>query len=472
MTKVQKKAQRKTNRNSDTIAAVSTPRGTGGIHVIRLSGPESRRIADSVFRGNTTLSGSATHRAHYGKIIDPETDALIDQAVATVMIAPKSYTCEDVVEISVHGSQFVAGKALELLISQGARLAEPGEFTQRAYLNGRLDLSQAEAVADLISSRTDLSHRAALEQLSGRLSESVKVLRSKLVESLALLEAYIDFPEEAIEEKHYDTIVKSVAEADAEIAKLISSYETGRIMRDGLCVPLVGPPNSGKSSLFNYFLNTERAIVTELPGTTRDTISESIDIGGIAVELIDTAGIRESEDRIEIAGIERTREQIEKADLIVAIVDCSEPDCSRLMDDIGGLLDGKTVVRVFNKLDIVDSDSLGRLKSGASADDIHLSATTGEGTDRLIAAIRDRGIPDAVTGTKGEVLVTNLRHRNALRAAKEDLEKTSLSMREGLSHELVAFELRSAVSDLEEIVGTVAPDEVLHRIFDSFCIGK
>jgi len=472
MTKVPKKTQRRTNENSDTIAAISTPRGAGGIHVIRISGPDSRSIADSVFRGRARLSDSSTHRAHYGNIIDPNTNETVDEAVATVMVAPDSYTCEDVVELSVHGSPYIARKVLELLISQDARLAEPGEFTQRAFLNGRLDLSQAEAVADLIASRTEMSHRAALDQLSGRLSDNVNTLRERLVEALSLLEAYIDFPEEDIEDSHYGEIVAAVDAADSEIASLIDSYETGRIMRNGLTVPIIGPPNSGKSSLFNYLLKNERAIVTDLPGTTRDTISESIEIEGIAVELIDTAGIRESEDRVEIAGIERTKEQIDNADIVIAIVDATEPDSPRLMEDIVTLLDSKPTVRLFNKIDVMKDSDLGVLRSSTGQDSLFVSAVTGDGINHLITAITDKGFPSDIGNTKDEVVVTSIRHRNALRAAREDIEKTRLSIQVGLSHDLVAFELRSAVSNLGEIVGQIAPDELLNRIFDRFCIGK
>lgn len=462
-----------TRRNDDTIAAIATPSGIGGIHIVRLSGKECRQIADAVFVGRGPLSGVPSHTAHYGKIVDRSTAELLDDVIALVMWEPKSYTCEDTVEFSTHGSPYISTRLLELLIAEGARLAKPGEFTLRAFLNGRLDLSQAEAVADLIAAKTESSHRIAAAQLEGNLSGWINSLRDNLLTSLSLLEAYTDFPEEEIEPSHFQQVKTSIKSAGLEVSKLLNSFYTGRMLKEGLVVPIVGPPNSGKSSLFNHLLDHDRAIVTPEPGTTRDTICEFISLHGLPVELIDTAGLHDSEDPVEIAGIERSGRAIEEADLLIGLVDGTAID---LMDSLKTVVEksavGKRVVYAVNKIDLLESETIRSLRSSLPDGTLFISALRGDGIDELKRSVLSTVFPGGELPRKDETRIASLRHKIALEKAKEQLDSASVALEEERSHEFVAFDLKLAVSSLGEIIGEITADDVLERIFSDFCIGK
>jgi tRNA modification GTPase len=462
----------KNGASETTIVALSTPGGSGGIHVVRISGPNARQIADTLFAGSSKLTEVPSHTAHHGFIVDPAASEKLDDVVATVMLAPHSYTCDDTVEISTHGSPYISSRLVEMLVQQGAVHAEPGEFTLRAFLNGRLDLSQAEAVADLISAKTDSSHRVALSQLEGNLSERVNALRDNLITALSLLEAYTDFPEEEIEEAHLATVSDSMQRASEEIGHMLASFETGRILKDGLVVPIVGPPNSGKSSLFNYLLDHDRAIVTEIPGTTRDTISEYVSIGGLPVELIDTAGIRDTSDPIEVAGVARSRQQMVSADLLISLTDATASDVESAVREVRESAGSTRMICAVNKIDLPDRERIEAIKASLSDDIVYISALTGEGIDDLKQVILKSAFPDGKLPVKDEVRVASLRHKDALGKAAAQLKTAAESLIQNRSHEFVAFDLKLAVGSLEEIVGRVTSDDVLNEIFSNFCIGK
>lgn len=468
----QRQNRRERRNSDDTIAAVATPIGVGGIHVVRLSGSNSRRIADSVFDGGIRLSEAPSHTAHHGAIIDPATSDVLDDVVAVVMWQPKSYTCEDTIEFSTHGSPYVSSRLVELLIANGARLAEPGEFTLRAFLNGRLDLSQAEAVADLISAKAATSHRIAVAQLQGNLSSTISRLRDNLLTSLSLLEAYTDFPEEDIESSEQQQIGVSVEAAREEIGSLIESFESGRILREGLAVPIVGPPNSGKSSLFNYLLDHDRAIVTEQPGTTRDTISEFISIDGLPVHLMDTAGLHESADPVEQAGIERTRKQVKNSDVVILLVDGSCENPVESMNDMMKQIGEKPRLCAVNKVDLMSEKEVDRQRVALAPGTLFVSALTGDGIAEMRRALLSAAFPQGEVPETTGIRIANIRHKIALEKAMSQLEDVALAIEENRSYELTAFDLRLAVASLGEIVGEITPDDVLDRIFASFCIGK
>ena len=459
-------------RNNDTIAAVATPSGVGGIHVVRLSGPDSRRITDSIFVGGTTLSEAPSHTAHYGNIVDRSTGKLLDEVIAVLMWEPKSYTCEDTVEFSTHGSPYISGKLVEMLVANGARLAKPGEFTLRAFLNGRLDLSQAEAVADLIAARTESSHQIALAQLAGNLSDLINELRDSLLTSLSLLEAYTDFPEEDIESSHYQKVKASVESARVVIDKLLNSFDTGRILKDGLRVPIIGPPNSGKSSLFNYLLDHDRAIVFPEPGTTRDTISESISIGGLTVQLTDTAGLHDSTDSVERAGIERSKKAIERADILIGLADGTSESVADAVAAMMRRAGNTPILCAVNKVDLLNKSEIEVLRASLSDKTLYISSVRGDGIEELRQTVLESALPGGRFRDEDEIRIASIRHKAALQEAKEQLGAVSLAFSEERSHEFVAFDLKLAVASLGEIVGEITADEVLNRIFSDFCIGK
>lgn len=457
----------------DTIAAISTPPGEGGIAVVRLSGKQAGRIADRLFHGKVLASSVNSHTVHFGKIIDPDSSELIDEVLLTAMWAPNSYTSEDVIEISSHGGPLIARKILELCLKKGARIANPGEFTQRAFLNGRIDLAQAEAVVDMISAKTELSLKSAAEQLGGSLSRVVESLGEKMRSLLALLEAYTDFPEEDIGEGDSGRLASDLTLIKADMRRLISSYEDGKILKQGLKVPIVGRPNVGKSSLFNRLLDENRAIVTEIPGTTRDTISEYINIDGLPVELVDTAGIRPSGDRVEAEGIKRARQEIAKADLVLALVDMTD---DQIIDDLKSLteaLAGTNYILLANKADLVDAELLHARQIAVSEyNPLTISAQTGLGMGGLKQKIAESAADVTNLSAKGDLVITNVRHRDALAKSLEFLAELEIGLAEKRSYEFLAFDLKNALDCLEEIIGKTTPEDILNRIFSEFCIGK
>lgn len=447
----------------DTIVALATPAGVGAISVIRISGPNSFSAIDNIFYGKVKIETAASHTLHYGDIKN-EDDEHIDDVLASVFRAPNSYTGEDSVEISTHGNPIITQKIIELLISNSdVRLAEPGEFTKRAFLNNRIDLAKAEAVADIISSRTEASFRGARNQLDGMLSNKVNVLRSQLLNSSSFIELELDFVEEDIEFVNQDELLKRIDGIIIEIDTLMESYEFGRVIRDGVNVAIVGRPNVGKSSLLNYILKESRAIVSEIPGTTRDVIREEVSIGGILFRLFDTAGIRISEDSIEKEGILRSQETVRNSDIIIFLEDALRPESRDLFTDLLNFTTPDKIINVINKIDLN--------KEGLRDTDVKISAKTGEGIDILFKALIEKAIGNE-NYTEKTAIVTNQRHHNCLKKSRENLIHARESILQKMSGEFISVDLRNAEMNLAEIIGEVTSDDILNNIFMKFCIGK
>ncbi len=456
----------------DTIAAISTPLGEGGIGIVRLSGKDSIQIADSVFLSpkNKTLTGSKSHRVLYGHIFDPQSGLNIDEVLITVMRAPHSYTREDIIEINCHGGMITLRKTLELVLQHGARLAEPGEFTKRAFLNGRLDLSRAEAVLDLIRSKTDESRRIALEQLQGGLFSKITSLRDGLTDVCVRIEAHIDFPEDEIETASRQELSDAMRLVKNDLHGLLKTYEEAKFFREGLSTAIVGRPNVGKSSLLNALLQRDRAIVTETPGTTRDVLEEYLNIKGLPLRIMDTAGIRQVEDLAEKEGVRRSIKSIENADLVIAIFDGSEP--LRKEDfEVMEKVKNKNTIYILNKSDLpVIADRNSSLVPHPSSF-LRISATRGDGIEELKDKIVDSCLKDWKEEREG-LVISNLRHKTSIGHAAVSLEKAMKALTEDQPLEIIAIELRNSLDSLGEIVGAVTTEDILNKIFSDFCIGK
>lgn len=449
----------------DTIVAIATPPGRGGIGVVRISGPEAKAIASGLLRlpaGRQLEAG----RALFGEFIDSDTGERIDEVVATHFAKPHSYTTDDIVEISCHGSPVVLRHLVELALKRGARLAEPGEFTMRAFLNGRIDLTQAEAVRDLIESQTLYQAKVAAQQLEGALSHRLQPAKEILIELIAVMEAGIDFAEDDVSVIPGEQIVARIAAIREPLGKLLSSFEYGKVVHEGLTLAIVGRPNVGKSSLFNRLVERERAIVTSTPGTTRDLVTETVALGGLPVRLIDTAGIRQALDEAESIGIRKSMEALADADLVLVVLDASQPleDTDReLLGDVGQ----RPAIVVRNKIDI-GKDGAGALKDGMPA--VDTSATSGEGVPALRSLILDK---IGATGTQIESgFLTNVRQQDLVRKAMQNLEAASAAVGNQTPHEMILLDLYNALRPLDEITGATTADDILNRIFSSFCIGK
>lgn len=460
--------------DNDTIAAISTPLGEGGIGIVRLSGKDSIAIAARLFSspGNKKIEDLESHRLTHGFIKNPDTDTILDEVLVTVMRAPKTYTREDVVEINCHGGILPLRNILELVLRNGARPAEPGEFTKRAFLNGRIDLSQAEAVIDLIRAKTEESERLALEQLSGGLSEKIISLRDRITSVCAHIEAYIDFPEEEIEPASLNTILKEIGDIKQNLEKLSESFEEGRFFREGLKVAIVGRPNVGKSSLLNAFLKRDRAIVTESPGTTRDVLEEYLNIKGLPVRIMDTAGIRETHEMAEKEGVMRSLKAIDDADVIIALFDgttvLNDEDLV-VLNKIGN----KNSIVAINKTDLPLADESLEVELRRHSEDIlKISAKTESGLDGLKEKIVNAACTGSAFGEGNGAIVTNIRHKIAIDSAIKGLNNASDALRSGHPLEIIALEAREALDRLGEIVGLVTTEDILNKIFSEFCIGK
>jgi tRNA modification GTPase len=456
----------------DTIAAISTPFGESGIGIVRISGSLAESIGRKLFRPKKDLTDLISHSFHYGEIIDPQKGIPVDEVLLVLMKSPMTYTREDIVEIHCHGGYLILQKVLELVLNQGARMAQPGEFTRRAFLNGRIDLTQAEAVIDLIKAKTLASLEIANKQLRGLLSKEMISLKERLVEHLTLIEAHIDFPEEEIEPIAFGQMTQELVGMIQKIEEWIASYEEGKIFREGISCAIVGKTNVGKSSLLNILLKEDRAIVTPIPGTTRDVIEEVLNIEGIPIRLMDTAGLRKPLDTIEQEGMKRTRERITDADFILLILDGSQ----WLNEEDMGIfkeIEGKKKVVVLNKIDLPSRISIKDLESQFQKDPIvSISALKNKGIDELRKAIYDSLIRQQIRSSPEHVIVANTRHKIALAQARDNLSDVLKGLEEGISLEFIAFEIRSALEALGEMVGETATEEVLNRIFEQFCIGK
>lgn len=446
----------------DTIAAVATPFGAGAISIIRLSGKLSIPISDSVFKGKQHVGEFISHTVHHGKIVDDD-ENFIDDVLLTVFRDPHSYTGEDVVEISCHGNPLISQKIIDLLQKKGARTAEPGEFTKRAFLNNKMDLAQAEAVIDVISSRTQASLRGARNQLDGILSKNVGHLRNSLLEVLSFLELELDFAEEDIEFVAKSELNDKIKAVINKIENLLKTYSFGKVIRDGINVAIVGKPNVGKSSLLNYFLKESRAIVSHIPGTTRDIIREEISIDGILFRLFDTAGLRASDDIIEKEGIQKSNESIKNADLVLFINDVEQGYSEDIYTELLQITNRVRIICVMNKIDLGVSVN--------HVSDVGISVKTGYGMGSLTEKMKMVAFTNA-SYTEKSAIVSNIRHYNCLVHANSSLKKCLSSISEGLSGEFIAIDLRNAADSLGEIIGEVTPGDVLDNIFSKFCIGK
>ncbi len=439
---------------NDTIAAISTPFGEGAIAVLRMTGPCSVAIAETLFRSSKRASEVASRVQQFGKILDGE--RVLDDVLLTVFRAPASYTGEEMVEIACHGGILVTRRILGLLLASGARSATAGEFTQRAFLNGKMDLTQAEAVMDLIKAQTDLALRAATEQLEGRLGERVRDIRENLLGLLAHVEAHIDFPEEDIDPEVGQALLARLATSQAGIRALLQTADQGRVLREGVRTVIYGAPNVGKSSLLNLLLGYERAIVSEIPGTTRDTIEEVINLRGIPLRLVDTAGVRESADAVEREGIARTLQHLERADLVLNVVDASAPRRSDI--EPRHLL-------VLNKVD------LGEHPDWASVSGVRFSCRNSRGMEELADAIFTRAMGQSMTAS-GFTVAINARHQASLATAERFANAAQTALEESVSAEFVSIELRAALDAIGDVVGRVDTEDLLGKIFSTFCLGK
>jgi tRNA modification GTPase len=453
----------------DTIAAIATPPGEGGIAIVRISGTGAEGIASKIFSRAQSKNGALqSHRLYHGEIRDPKSNCMVDEVLLTVMRKPRSYTGEDVVEIHCHGGAFLVRKILGLALAQGARQAERGEFTKRAFLNGRMDLSQAEAVLDLIRARTDKGAQVALTQAGGGLSKWVRDTRNELLDILVQVEAAIDFPEEEIELLRRPDLIAEIDRLRQKLIEIIATYEWGRIFREGASVCICGRPNVGKSSLLNALLGDERVIVTSVAGTTRDVVEEAINLDGLPLVLWDTAGIRKTDHPIERLGVKLAREYLEKADAVIAVLDGSTPLTAAdeaLLDEVVA----KKVLIAINKVDLPQAFKVDALRKFGSHPISIISARTGGGICDLKNRLRELMIESEV---EPRIVLTNLRHRNALLRGDAALERAKIALAGGYAAEFIAVDLNEANYALGEILGTIANDDILERVFNDFCIGK
>ena len=464
---------------TDTIAAIATPPGEGGISVIRISGEAAFTIADRGFKGGVMVGRVSSHTAHYGSFVDSGGEP-IDNVVALVFRKPQSYTGEDTVELSCHGGLHVTRKILEAIIGYGARAAQPGEFTKRAFLNGRMDLAQAEAVGDLIHARSERARQSSLAQLNGQLSAKLAALRDQLIRSIGLLELELDFAEDGYEFAEKQKIAELIRGSIAEIESLLSTYRVGRVYREGVRVVLAGAPNVGKSSLLNALLKEDRAIVTDIPGTTRDIIEESASFEGLLFRITDTAGLRITSDPIELEGVRRAEEKLLRCDILVLIIDCARPPndieaawlrrVSNAVKENGG----ERLVAI-NKIDLGDTDidQFDNIKEILSTHKVlKVSAKTLTGLESMKETLVSTALGGGLSTTESAVVITSARHYSALRRCHQSLELALESITTERSGEFIVVDLRAALDAVGEIVGTVTTDDILNSIFSTFCIGK
>lgn len=455
----------------DTIAAVATAYGEGGIGIIRISGEEALPILQEIFEFHGDTDTFTSRRMTYGKIIDKEKNQIIDEVLAVYMKGPKTYTAEDVVEINCHGSMVSLRKTLALVLRKGARLAEPGEFTKRAFLNGRLDLSQAEAVIDMIRAKTDKSFDVAVSQLEGRLSLKVEEIRQKLLDLLVDITVNIDYPDEDIEEMTYEKLEESIVETQDMIEKLLATSSTGKMIREGIKIAIVGKPNVGKSSLMNGLLKETRAIVTDIPGTTRDTIEEVLSIRNIPVYLVDTAGIRETSDKVEKMGIEKSKEAFNQADFILFLLDGSRPLEEEDLQIMELLKERKSLV-LINKRDLGEAISIEEIAAKLPASQvIEASLLKGQGITEIEDAVEDLVYGGEIV-QKESMMVNNVRHIELLQQAVKSLTDALHMSERREALDFIEVDVKNAYERLGEIIGETVSDDIINEVFARFCLGK
>lgn len=453
--------------NEDTIVALATPQGIGAIGVIRLSGKEAISIANKVFKGKD-LTKQASHTIHFGTIRDK--DKILDEVLVSLFIAPKSFTKEDVIEISCHGSNYIIRQIIQLLIRHGARPAKPGEFTKRAFMHGQFDLAQAEAVADLINADSEASHQAALNQMRGGFSGEIKRLRDELVHFASMIELELDFGEEDVEFASRDDLKKLIDRLLIVINALIKSFDLGNVIKNGVPTVIAGKPNAGKSTLLNALLNEEKAIVSDIAGTTRDFIEDELIIGGVAFRFIDTAGLRETTDTIEAIGVERTQAKMKEASLIIYLFDLAELDIVEMNQEINRLENtGVPFMKLGNKVDQVPESLVEKLQT-QHPDMLFLSAKDTEHVERLKERILELVNLDKFK--RGDTVVTNIRHYDSLLQTRNALMDVINGLDNQVTNDFVAMDIRQSLHYLGEITGEITTDDLLANIFSKFCIGK
>lgn len=456
----------------DTITAISTPAGEGAISIIRLSGPKAIPAADRLFRGKITLSEASSHTIHYGKIFDPETEHAVEEVMVSVMKKPHTYTCEDVVEINCHGGMASVNRVLGLVLDQGIRLAEPGEFTKRAFLNGRIDLSQAEAVMDLIRSKTDRAMNAAMNQMEGKLSMLVRDLRKQLLDILASVEVNIDYPEyDDAEVVTNGLLLEKSKRVSRELDQILSTARQGKILREGLATAIIGRPNVGKSSLLNQLVHENKAIVTDIPGTTRDIIEEYVNIRGIPLKLVDTAGIRKTEDIVEKIGVERSQHALKSADLILLLIDYHESlsEEDRLLFQ---MLGRTPAIIVLNKTDLscgISMDELNKLAGNRPV--VRMSVIQNQGVDELEGKISSLFFEKGLAQNE-EIYVSNVRHIALLKQAKAAISDAISASEQGIPVDMAQIDVKRTWEILGEIIGDTVSDSLIDELFSKFCLGK
>ena len=456
--------------HSETICSVSTAPGTGAIAVIRVSGPKAFSVVEQLFKKKTAFADTPSHVAKFGEIFDSE--SLIDQVVFVKFAAPRSYDGEDMVEISCHGSRFIQQKILEMLLQRGCRTAEPGEFTLRAFLNGKMDLPQAEAVGDLIDSQSESAHRLAVNQLKGSFSRKIADLRDRFIQLAALLELELDFSEEEVEFADRKQFIDLLAELHAEVSHLVASFRTGNALKNGVPVAIAGKPNVGKSTLLNALLDDDRAIVSDIPGTTRDTIEDTLTLGGTLFRFIDTAGIRHSDNTIENSGIQRSFRAMENADIILYMVDATTTPPEDFAEELRDIrnktgISDKKIILILNKIDKAGSHVV--LPDDIACEVIGISAKERKNLEAVTAALTRYVAERAVSD---DTLLTNARHYDLMVRIADDIARIEQGLTDGLPTDLVAIDVRSALDKLGRLTGTITDNDVLNTIFGKFCVGK
>lgn len=457
----------------DTITSISTPMGEGAIAIVRLSGNEAIEIANKIYKGKNKLTEVASHTINYGHIIDPETNEIVEEVMVAVMRAPRTYTREDIVEINCHGGIMTVNRVLELTLSNGAKLAEPGEFTKRAFLNGRIDLSQAEATMDFIRSKTERASKVAMQQIEGRLSILIKGLRQSILEILAQVEVNIDYPEYDDVEEATNTFLLSEAEKIKQsIDKLLQTGSQGKILREGLSTVIVGKPNVGKSSMLNNLIQDNKAIVTEIAGTTRDVLEEYVNVRGVPLRLVDTAGIRETEDIVEKIGVERSRQALSKADLILYVLNYNEP-LTESDYQLAEVIKGEDVIVIINKTDLTQSLDIEAVKQMVGVDTpiVMTSMVDQTGIEQLEEKIRDLFFEGTVSN-QDMTYVSNARHISLLKDARKSIEEAMEAAQNGVPVDMVQIDLIKTWELLGEVIGEAVSEGLIDQLFSQFCLGK
>ncbi|HFJ5357646.1 TPA: tRNA uridine-5-carboxymethylaminomethyl(34) synthesis GTPase MnmE [Staphylococcus aureus] len=456
----------------DTITSISTPMGEGAIGIVRLSGPQAVEIADKLYKGKHLLNDVPSHTINYGHIIDPESKEVVEEVMVSVLRAPKTFTREDIIEINCHGGILTINRVLELTMTYGARMAEPGEFTKRAFLNGRIDLSQAEAVMDFIRSKTDRASKVAMNQIEGRLSDLIKKQRQSILEILAQVEVNIDYPEyDDVEDATTEFLLEQSKEIKQEINRLLDTGAQGKIMREGLSTVIVGKPNVGKSSMLNNLIQDNKAIVTEVAGTTRDVLEEYVNVRGVPLRLVDTAGIRETEDIVEKIGVERSRKALSQADLILFVLNNNE---ALTQEDytLYEVVKNEDVIVIVNKMDLEQNIDINEVKDMIGDTPlIQTSMLKQEGIDELEIQIRDLFFGGEVQN-QDMTYVSNSRHISLLKQARQTIQDAIDATESGVPMDMVQIDLTRTWEILGEIIGETASDELIDQLFSQFCLGK